>query len=80
MHGFSIANELLKKVLKESKKHKGEKVTVVYIDVGKLMFLDNEELVLAWGVVSKDTIAEKAKLKINKVEGGDCILKKIVVK
>ncbi len=69
MHEFSVASQIVQKVLAEAEKRGAKKVTEVDLIVGKLTFLGLEQLRFAFEALTKDTIAEGAKLVIEEQEG-----------
>lgn len=87
MHGFTLADEILRNVLEEAGKQnaggfKASRVAEIHIELGGLLFPgddENEEIKSAFNLLAKDTIAKDAELKIKTIEGRDCILKKIIL-
>jgi len=63
MHGFSIAEDLLRKVLKEAEK-RSSRPREVHVEVGELVFPDSTELETAWELLAKDTPAQESSLRV----------------
>lgn len=64
-----MTDELVKRVLKEAKKHCADKVLEVHLEVGKLTLLGLEQMRFWYEVISKDSILEGSKLVIDQVDG-----------
>ncbi len=58
----------LEAVLNAAKAHKAEKIIAINLEIGELTFLNPEQLKFAFSVLSKNTIAENAKLNIKRVQ------------
>ncbi len=76
MHEFSIADEIVKNVLKTAKKNKGKKVVSILLEIGELTHLNGEQLGFWIKELFRDSIAEGAKVKIKtmkaRVQCRDC--------
>lgn len=59
---------ILEAVLNAAKAHKAEEIVEINLEIGELTFLNPEQLKFAFSVLSKDTIAENAKLNIRQVQ------------
>lgn len=59
---------ILEAVLNAAKVHEAEKIIEINLEIGELTFLNPEQLKFAFSVLSKDTIAENAKLNIKQVQ------------
>lgn len=81
MHDLHLADKILKTTLDFAKKNNLQKVDIVEIDLGN--FVEHgervlpENLIFNFQLLAKNTIAEKAKLKINSVKGDSWELKSI---
>jgi len=58
----------LEAVLNAAKAHKAEEIIEINLEIGELTFLNPEQLKFAFSVLSKNTIAENAKLNIKQVK------------
>jgi hydrogenase nickel incorporation protein HypA/HybF len=67
MHEYSMMQTVLEAVLNAAEPHKAEKVLEISIEVGELTFLKPEELKFVFSILSKGTIAEKARLHIKRI-------------
>ncbi|MCD6529234.1 hydrogenase maturation nickel metallochaperone HypA [Candidatus Bathyarchaeota archaeon] len=68
MHEFSTMYSIVQTVLKAAEARGAEKVLEVNLEVGRLTFLNPEQLKFAFKVISEGTIAEGAKLNIRSIE------------
>ncbi|MGZ8429291.1 MAG: hydrogenase maturation nickel metallochaperone HypA [Candidatus Deferrimicrobiaceae bacterium] len=64
MHELGIATDLLEIALAEARKHGGNRITAVNLQVGVLRGVVPEHLHFLFGHVAKGTIAEAARLEI----------------
>lgn len=69
MHEGSITTQIVESVLQEAKKRNAKKVIEVQLMIGKLTFLNPEQVRFWYEVLTKDTIMESSKLKIEESEG-----------
>ena len=67
MHEISVINSLLKAVLDVAKKNDCQKIVAIHLKVGELSDLQDEWMQRYLDMLSKDTIAQGAKLKIQRV-------------
>jgi len=67
MHEFSMMERVLKTVLLEAEKHGAVQVLEVVLEVGELTHLNTDQLIFAFQVLSDGTIAEKAKLTVDRI-------------
>ncbi len=68
MHEFSVAQEIIRTVLREAERHGAKRVLRVELEIGEITFL-NPEQVSFWveqGLVG--TVAEGAELAVKRVE------------
>lgn len=68
MHELTMAQAIVKSVLRVGKKEKARKITKVSIEIGELMFHTKEQLKFWLKEGFKGTIASKAKLSIKVVK------------
>ena len=66
MHEVSIISSIIDSVLVELGKHQVEKVEEVYLTLGSLTFLGEDQLEFAYDVLSKGTKLDGSKLVIEK--------------
>jgi Zn finger protein HypA/HybF involved in hydrogenase expression len=73
MHDLHLADKILKTTLEVAKKNNLKEVVVVEINLGEVVEHGErvlpENLTFNFQLLAKDTSAEKAKLKVNSVEG-----------
>lgn len=62
-------SQIVELILHEAKKRNAEKVQHINLDIGEFTFLSEEQLRFAFQILSKDTIAEEAKLEISTKPG-----------
>jgi hydrogenase nickel incorporation protein HypA/HybF len=67
MHEFSMMEKILRVILLESKRHSAKGILEINLEVGELTFLNPDQLRFAFEVLSEGTVAERAKLNIEKV-------------
>ncbi|ADP77203.1 hydrogenase nickel insertion protein HypA [Methanothermus fervidus DSM 2088] len=66
MHEVSMANAIVETVINSAKKNNANKILEVKIEVGELTLLNPEQLKFCLETLSKDTILENTKFKIQK--------------
>ncbi|RLI35792.1 hydrogenase maturation nickel metallochaperone HypA [Candidatus Bathyarchaeota archaeon] len=64
MHEFSAASQLVDLVLAEAEKRKAKRVVEVNLIIGRLSFLNPEQVKFAYEILSKDTLLEGSKLNV----------------
>lgn len=69
MHEGSITTQIVESVLKEAEKRKAKKVVKVQLVIGKLTFLNSEQVRFWYEVLTKDTIMQGSRLVIEESEG-----------
>ncbi len=69
MHEFGIAEKILKLVIDEAKQHNIQKVSTIRVQIGEANNLSAESLQFAFGVVSKNTIAQDAQVDMQGTKG-----------
>lgn len=65
MHELSIAEQLIDSVIASAVSNGAERVTEVTLEVGEMTLVVNSALEMAFEAVSRETLAEGAKLVIN---------------
>jgi Zn finger protein HypA/HybF involved in hydrogenase expression len=78
MHGFSIANEIIKKVLHEAEKAGDRRIIEIRVKCGRRVFSDPSELTEAYRLLVKDLDIRDVPLTVEFTDGSDCILDEIV--
>jgi len=68
MHEFSMAQQIFNIVMKVAKDNGVIKILEINLEVGKLTFLNPEQLEFALKVLSEDTIAQDAKINIEIIQ------------
>ena len=68
MHEMSIAQSVLDIVLQESQNHKVNRVLSVTVKVGELSAVETESLRFCFDFLTKGTLAEGARLEIERVQ------------
>lgn len=69
MHEGSVTTQIVESILGEAKKHEAKKVAEVHLVIGKLTFLNPEQVRFWYEVLTKDTIMEGSKLCIEEKDG-----------
>jgi len=64
LHEGSITTQIMENILEEAKKHEAKRVAEVHLVIGKLTFLNPEQVRFWYEVLAKDTIMEGSKLYI----------------
>ncbi len=67
MHEFSIVTQLVKVAVKSAEENGVTEVHSITIQLGELSFLASEQMDFAFGVLSRETILEGAKLIFEEV-------------
>jgi len=68
MHEFSMAQQIFNIVMKVAKENGVEKILEINLEVGQLTFLNPDQLKFALKVLSEDTIAKDAQIKIEIIQ------------
>ena len=68
MHEFSTMQAILETVLSAANVHKAERVLEINLEIGELTFLNQEQLRFAFSVLSENTIAKNANLRIKGIQ------------
>lgn len=66
MHEFSVMTQIVDAVMKEAERHKAKMIREVILEIGELTFLNNEQMVFAYEILSRNTLLEGSKLTIKK--------------
>ena len=69
MHEGSVTTQIVESVLEEAGKHEAKRVAEVHLVIGKLTFLNPEQVRFWYEVLTKDTIMEGSKLRIEEKNG-----------
>lgn len=69
MHEGAITSQIVENVLREAEKRKAKSVLEVRLEIGKLMFLNPEQVRFWYQMLTKNTILEGSKLTIEEKEG-----------
>ena len=69
MHEMSLADGVARIIEDQAKEHGFEKVLVVRLEIGQLAHVDPDALSFCFSAVVKDTVAEGAKLVIERAQG-----------
>lgn len=73
IHDLHLADKILKLVLKEAEKNNAKRIKSIQIQLGEIsehgQTITPENLKFNFSLLAKNTIAEKAELKINKTKG-----------
>jgi len=74
LHEFSAATQMVELVLAEAQRRNAKKVLEVKVVVGKLSFLNPEQLRFAYEILSEGTMLESSKLRIEEQDGAiECL-------
>lgn len=66
MHEISVMTQIVESAIEEIKKHNLKNVDKIYLEIGELTFLAEEQLKFAYSLLTEKTILEKTKLIITK--------------
>jgi len=69
VHEGSITTQIVESVLKEAQKRKAKKIVEVQLVIGKLTFLNPEQVRFWYEILTKDTIMQDSKLAIKQSQG-----------
>lgn len=67
MHELSITQNILKLALDTAKENKANKITKINLKIGDFTFVEPECILFYFEQISKNTVAEDAALKIEKI-------------
>ncbi len=68
MHEFATMQQIIYAILEEAKKCNAKEVSKVFLEIGELTFLGEEQLKFAFDILKEETILENAELIIEKVK------------
>ena len=68
MHEFSTMQSIVETIVEEAKKIGAKKVTKVYLEIGELTFLGDEQMRFAFDILKEKTIMEDAELILKKIK------------
>ena len=74
MHELGIVGDLINIIKEQAKENNFKKVFKLKLKVGENSGFDKEHLIFDFNLVSKDTIAENAKLEIENSPGNEIYL------
>ena len=77
MHELQVTERILDVVLKHAAGHDVSKIVVIHLRIGELSDLEDEWLQRYFDYLSKDTMAENARLAIEKAAGSTCRFTKL---
>jgi len=69
VHEGSVTTQIVENVLEEARKHEAKRVAEVHLVIGTLTFLNPEQVRFWYEVLTKDTIMEGSKLRIEEKSG-----------
>jgi len=73
MHDFHLAQQILKIALEYAEKNHFKKIKKIELELGSILehgeYILPENLIFNFNLLSKNTIAESAELKIKKIKG-----------
>ncbi len=69
MHEYSMTTQIVENVLKEAERHEAKRVVEVHLIMGNLTFLNPEQVRFWYKVLTKGTVMEKSRLRIEMKEG-----------
>ena len=69
MHEFSVTTQIVESVLEEAGRHETKRVSEVHLVIGKLTFLNPEQVRFWYEELTKDTIMEGSNLRIEERKG-----------
>jgi len=64
-----MTTQIMESILKEARKHEAKRVAEVHLVIGKLTFLNPEQMRFWYEALAKDTILEGSKLYIEEKDG-----------
>ena len=69
MHEFSMTNQIVQLVLKEAHQHHAKGIKEVHLIIGKLTFLNLDQLQFAYNILIQNTIMKDSTLHIEQKNG-----------
>ncbi|MDY6868443.1 MAG: hydrogenase maturation nickel metallochaperone HypA [Chloroflexota bacterium] len=67
MHELSVTESVLEIACKHAEKAQAEKVTDIFLEIGRLSSIIDDSVQFYWDLISKDTLCENAKLHFKRV-------------
>jgi hydrogenase nickel incorporation protein HypA/HybF len=67
MHELSVTESILEIALRHASKTKAARITNLYLVIGQLASIVDDSVQFYWDIISKDTIAEGAKLHFKRL-------------
>jgi hydrogenase nickel incorporation protein HypA/HybF len=68
MHEFSTVHSILEVAFRAAKEHGANKIIEIDLEIGKLTFLNVEQIRFIYPILTEGTIAEGSKLRIREIE------------
>ncbi len=76
MHELAVTEEILRKAEEIAEQEQANKVTDIYLEIGKLSGIMDESVQFYWDALCKNTVCEEANLHFEsipaKIHCGDC--------
>jgi hydrogenase nickel incorporation protein HypA/HybF len=69
MHELSLAVSIIETALKAAKEHNAKKILEINLEIGDFTVVSEDRLRFTLEITSKDTIAEEAKINIERMPG-----------
>ncbi len=79
MHEFALVQDLLENAVAAMKSNNAKSVKTIEVDVGDSSGYSSESLQQAYEILSADTDLKGTRLVLNKVEGHEVVLKRLVM-
>ena len=76
MHEFSVAQEIIKSVLREAERHGAKKVLRIELEIGEITFLNPDQITFWVEEGMRGTVGEGSEIVVKRIEPeiqcGDC--------
>ncbi|HSN95340.1 MAG TPA: hydrogenase maturation nickel metallochaperone HypA [Anaerolineaceae bacterium] len=66
MHELAVTEDILKIALEEAEKYQANRVSDIFMTIGRLSSIVDDSVQFYWDHISKDTLCEGAKLHFNR--------------